>query len=163
MSIEFAKDFVDPANAMVTDLLEERRNRMRTELQHILFNGSTDAGMDESSSCTCAWGAVHSLAHTELLQHEDLRPLQVLDVTVSKIVEKMEQMRDPLMPKQWERCDYRWHGEPRYRATRGDRLNGFRERNRLCIDCVRDGTTTRNQVHRTKGCITNQGKFPWES
>ncbi|KAF7671196.1 hypothetical protein GT037_010757, partial [Alternaria burnsii] len=29
-------------------LLEERRNRMRTELQHILFNGSTDAGMDES-------------------------------------------------------------------------------------------------------------------
>jgi hypothetical protein len=54
VSIEFAKDFVDHANAMVTDLLEERRNRMRTELQHILFNRSTDAGMNESSSCTCA-------------------------------------------------------------------------------------------------------------
>jgi hypothetical protein len=99
---------------------------MRIELQQILFDGSTDAGMDESSSCTCAWGAVHSLAHTQLLQHEDLRPLQVLDVTVSKVVEKMEQMRDPLMHKQWEPCDYRWHGEPRYRATRGDRLDGFR-------------------------------------
>jgi hypothetical protein len=147
---------------MVTDLLGERRNRMRTKLQHILFNGSTGAGVDESSSCTCAWGAVHSFAHTELLQHENLRPLQILDVTVSKVVERMEQMRDPLMLKQWEHCDHRWHREPRYRATRGVRLHGFCERNRLCIDCVRYGTTTTNQIHRNKGCVTNQGRTLWE-
>lgn len=162
MSIEFAKDFVDRATAMVTDLLEERRNGMHTELHHILFNGSTDIAMNESSSCTCAWGAVHSFAHTQLLQYEDLRPSQVLDVTVSKIIEKMEQMRDPLMFKQWEPCGYRWHTEPRYRAMRGHRLNGFRERNRLCIDCVRYGTTTTNQIHRTNSCATKQGKAPWE-
>lgn len=79
-----------------------------------------------------------------------------------KIIEKMEQMRDPLMFKQWEPCGYRWHTEPRYRAMRGHRLNGFRERNRLCIDCVRYGTTTTNQIHRTNSCATKQGKAPWE-
>jgi hypothetical protein len=136
VSIKFAKDCEIPTNALVTDLLEEQRNRMRTELQQMLFYGSTDAGMDDSSACTCAWSSRHSLAHTELLREKELLPLQILTITISEVVEKLEQMEDPTMPSQWVPCNYRWHGTPSYRAKRGERLREFHERKGLCIDCI---------------------------
>jgi hypothetical protein len=133
---------------MVTDLLEERRNRMRIEVQQILFDGSTDAGWEESSGCTCAWSSRHSLAHTELLREQKLWPSQILTITISQAIERMEKMGDPTMPNQWVCCDYRWHRDPRYRAKRGERLRELQERNGLCIDCVRLATTAANQAHR---------------
>jgi hypothetical protein len=133
---------------MAADLLEEQRNQIRTELQQILFDGSTDAGWEESSGCTCAWSSRYSLAHTELLREQKLWPSQILTITISQAIERMEKMGDPTMTNQWVRCDYRWHRDPRYRAKRGERLRELQERNGLCIDCVRLGTTVANQAHR---------------
>ncbi|KAH7344380.1 hypothetical protein BKA66DRAFT_434194, partial [Pyrenochaeta sp. MPI-SDFR-AT-0127] len=131
-------------------LLEEQRNWMRTELQQILFDGSTDAGSDETNACTCAWSSRHSLAHTELLRHQELQPLQILNITISRVIERLEQMKDPVISNQWVPCMYRWHRNPCYRERRGQSLRKLQGSNGLCIDCVRSGTVPTNQICRIK-------------
>jgi hypothetical protein len=137
------------ANDMAADLLEERRSWMRTKLQHILFEGSTDAGTDDNCKCTCAWSSRHSLAHTELLQKQELQPLQILTITISEVVERLENMEDPAISV-WVPCSYRWHGTPKYRAKRRERLRELHKRDGLCIDCLRSVTSAENGNHRVK-------------
>jgi hypothetical protein len=147
---KLAKSCEISANALITDLLEERRNWMRTKMQQILFDGLTDTGTDNNSACTCAWSSRHSLAHTELLQNQELQPLQILTITISEVVERLEQMEDPAISGQWAHYSYRWHRTPRYRAIRRERLRELHEKGSLCIDSLRSSTTATNKIHRVK-------------
>ncbi|KAF2807528.1 uncharacterized protein BDZ99DRAFT_392986 [Mytilinidion resinicola] len=130
--------------------LEERRNQMRTKLQKILLDGASDAGTDDHCNCSCGWSSQHGFAYMKLLQKEELGPLQTLSTTISGVLEKLENMNDPTIPRGWVPCSYRWHGDPGYRRRRKSRLDDFKKGNGLCIDCVRSSTTAAKQICRTK-------------
>ena len=115
---------------------------MRTELEQILIEGMTDAGKNDDQHCKCGWSSRHIFSYMKLLENEKLGPVQMLDTTISQVVERLEVMNDPALPPEWARCDYRWHTEPNYRARRGQRLRTFKMINGLCIDCVRSSKVT---------------------
>ena len=115
---------------------------MRTELEQILIEGMTDAGTDDGRNCNCGWSSRRGFSYMRQLQKEKLWPVQMLDTTISQVVERMEVMNDPALPQEWVRCDYRWHTDPNYRATRSWRLRTFKKSNGLCIDCIRSSNVT---------------------
>ncbi|KAK7178318.1 hypothetical protein PSPO01_15627 [Paraphaeosphaeria sporulosa] len=140
-------------------LLEERRSRMRTELQDILLYGTKDAGIDDDRNCSCGWSSRHSSAYMQLLQKEELWPLKTLDTTISQVLQKLECMDDPAMPREWVPCKYRWHTDPTYRISRSQRLENFKRSNGLCIDCVRSSTTTMKHICQIKHGSHEAGSF----
>src|SRR4051794_9949810 len=71
---------------------------MRTELQDILLDGTKDAGTEDNHNCSCGWSSRHSSAYMQLLQEEELWPLQMVHTTISQVLEKLERMDDPTIP-----------------------------------------------------------------
>jgi hypothetical protein len=110
---------------------------MRTELQQIVIDGATEAGVEDHHKCDCGWSSCHSLAYLILIQRERVHPIQMLDRSVSQLVETLEQMDDPRMPQQRSQCSYRWHSDPKYRLRRSLKLEKLKQSHGLCIDCVR--------------------------
>ncbi|KAF2495477.1 hypothetical protein BU16DRAFT_390775 [Lophium mytilinum] len=133
-------------------LLEERRNHMRAELQQILLDGKIQFGTDDGPECSCSWSSRHSSAYMDLLQREGLEPLKMLsNMTVTEVLEKMERMNDPTIPREWKPCNYRWHRNPDLRIMRKSKLDIFKKGNHgLCIDCIRSSTTDEKQTCRIK-------------
>ncbi|KAF2801904.1 uncharacterized protein BDZ99DRAFT_504179 [Mytilinidion resinicola] len=128
--------------------LEERRSRMRVELQQILLDGERGAGTDDDRRCSCSWSSRHSSAYMELLRTKRSGPLQTLDTTISEVLEKLENMDDPTISREWDPCDYRWHTDPKFKRMRNWRLNDFKKSKGLCIDCVRSSTVAARQICR---------------
>jgi hypothetical protein len=119
-------------------MLEERRSKLRVKMLLILYDTGTDAGLEDRRNCSCAWSGRHLLAHTELLNKYNLQPINILEMTVAQVIEKMGLMNDSVVPQPSEPCRYRWHSTPKYRASRGRWLkNKLAEEGGLCIDCVR--------------------------
>jgi len=123
---------------------------MRIELQDILLDGTKDAGTEDNHNCSCGWSSRHSSAYMQLLQKEELWPLQMVHTTISQVLEKLERMDDPTIPHEWVPCNYRWHADPNYRLRRSWRLDKFKRSNGLCIDCVRSRTTATKHICRIK-------------
>jgi hypothetical protein len=116
-------------------MLEERRSKLRVTIIQILYDTATDAGLEnDSRNCSCAWSGRHFLAHTELLNEYNLQPRNIPDMTVAQVIEKMERMRDPVVPQPREPCKYSWHTRPEYKASRERWLkNELAEEGGLCI------------------------------
>lgn len=123
---------------------------MHTELQQILLDGTTSAGTDDNHDCNCGWSSQHGFAYMKLLMKEELLPLEVLNSTISEVVEKLEKMNDPTMPREWAPCNYRWHRDPSYRSIRSWELDTFKKGNGICIDCVQSSTAAAKQICRIK-------------
>jgi hypothetical protein len=135
---------------MITVLLEERRNQRRTELQGILFDRTTSAGEDDNPSCNCGWSSQHCLAYIKRLQKEEVSPSHALNSTISEVVEKLEIMDDPTMPREWVKRTYRWHQDPMYRLRLSWSMDTFKKRNGICIDCVKSSTAAAKEICRIK-------------
>ena len=133
------------------DLLEERRSRMRMEFQQILFDGTKSGEADGSGQCDCGWSSRHSFAYVKLLQAESLQPSQMLNTTLSRLLDKLDRMPDPTVPRNnWAQCGYPWHPNHHYREIRKWKLSKLKEANGLCIDCVRSNSTSEEQSCRVK-------------
>jgi hypothetical protein len=140
----------DRGLCLVIDLLEERRTKMRTELQQIILDGTTTAGTNDTQNCSCGWSSQHGFAYMRLLMEEKLLPEHTLCSTISNVVKRFERMNDPTMPHEWVPCNYRWHTNPNYRSTRSRKLDLFKKENGICIDCVQSSTATTEQNCRIR-------------
>ncbi|KAF2000416.1 hypothetical protein P154DRAFT_492065 [Amniculicola lignicola CBS 123094] len=131
-------------------LLEERRSQMHVALQHMLLDGSTDAGSDYEPQCTCGWSGQHCLAYIGLLRTNNLWPSNMADITISQVMEKINVMGDPTLGNGWAQCGYRWHRTTEYGRMRKYRLDSMQRSNGVCIDCVRSRATATKRNCRIK-------------
>jgi hypothetical protein len=113
---------------------------LRTEIQQLLVKGATSCGSD-NSGCSCAWSSRLSLAYMELLQTTQLQPQNLHGMSLTQILYKVDRMSDPTVAPDTQRCAYRWHIEPTYRAYRIHIIDVIKAKDGLCIDCVKRGTT----------------------
>jgi hypothetical protein len=131
-----SRRIIEHTNAVVTDLLEERRNQMRINLQQVLFDGFGDA-KKSSSECTCAWRSQQHLKYKDWMILARVDPKAQLNSSISEILERSEQENDPAIPQPWDHCASRFHHEPSFRACRNERLRKIREEKGLSLEYVR--------------------------
>lgn len=119
------------------DLLEERRSRLRNQLQQLVFDNPTNAGGMQDAACSCAWAERHYLAYTEALRGANLQPRDMLRCSIAQVLERLQQMKEPVVSQTFPHCGYRWHHHPDYRASRDRQLKHVMKDQGLCLDCVR--------------------------
>ena len=122
---------------------------MRIRLQEIILDGIKDMRTD-AFNCKCGWTSHYNDAYMELLKSNRLWPLQMLDITVSQAIEKIEQMNDPAAPPGWTSCGSRQHTNIDYRNRNSLRLNSLKRANGLCIDCIWSSTTDTKHICRVQ-------------
>ncbi|KAK0619422.1 hypothetical protein B0T14DRAFT_537243 [Immersiella caudata] len=109
-------------------LLEERRTRMRAELAELLW---TDP------SCLCGWNKLLKERY-EVLQGT-YKPLEWLEVPISRIIGKMKVTPEELEPK---RCSsngyYTFHEVPTGQDTFQGKMEAMKKKASICLDCVHD-------------------------
>lgn len=112
------------------DLLEERRTRMRVELNQLLVTG-------KNGVCSCGWAKTRSDKYEQLLL--DYEPLKMFDVPLSEIIEKMEKVSCEDMdtrfhpPENWGGY---YHKVPTYGETLPAKLETLKKKASICLDCV---------------------------
>ena len=109
---------------------------MRTELQHILFDGAIEAGTQEHGWCKCAWCARNCLEHTTNQIKRDLKPSAAIKYSIADIMERIKGIQDaprvPLIPG----CSD--HTPPNHRAIRAAKLNDLKLIDGLGLDLFSD-------------------------
>ncbi|KAH6625532.1 hypothetical protein C7974DRAFT_455732 [Boeremia exigua] len=132
-------------------LLEERRALLISKVAHVLFEGAIISCMN-STQCSCAWSETRSHAYVELLQSEALQPRELHKMSLTQIMGRIDNLRDPVLPQNTQQasCSYRWHSEPNYRGSRGYKLDLIKAGGGLCIDCVQRGAGATTRECRMK-------------
>ena len=120
---------------------------MRIRLQEIILDGIEDMGTDPFN-CRCGWTGRYNDAYMRLLKSNRLWPLQMLDITVSQAIEKIERINDPATPHGWTPCSSHQHANIDYRNRNSLRLNGLKRVSGLCLDCIRSSTTGTKHICR---------------
>jgi hypothetical protein len=112
------------------------------EIAELLVHGA----MYVEQSCSCGWSTEHTYAYMSLLRIEELWPTDVLKLSISGVIQRMEEMSDPMPVEQNDLCDNaRWHREPNYRQSRRRELNKLKDKIGLCLDCVQSGSDVASQ------------------
>lgn len=111
------------------DLMEERRTRMRAELNQLLIKG-------KNAACSCGWAENRGHKYTLLLLNYE--PLKMLEVPVSDIIGKMEKVSCEDMERTCHSSGYRdyYHETPLHGETFRGKLEMMKKQASICLDCV---------------------------
>jgi hypothetical protein len=89
----------------------------------------------------CGWTSRYAYAYMNLLEGERLWPAHLPHISISKALELVERMPDPIPTESSTACPYeRKHAAPAYRRNRTWRLDDFNKSIGLCLQCVRSGS-----------------------
>jgi hypothetical protein len=102
---------------------------MRAELSQLLFEG-------KNSGCSCGWGKNRSNKYALLLLNW---PLEMLEVSISDVVERMEKVSCEDMERTYHSSTYGgyYHEAPIHGETLSGKLETMKKKVSICLDCVR--------------------------
>lgn len=80
----------------------------------------------------------------EHLRTENLQPRNLHNMALTELLETLDKMNDPVFSPSQQRpqCGYRWHPEPKYRASRSYQIDLIKAKGGLCIDCISCSATS---------------------
>jgi len=131
--------------ADVEDTLEQRRADLRVEVNQFIFQEA----LSIAGSCQCGWAARFASNSMENAQSNGLDPKGVADMSIAKVIERLESMGDPIVPSPGEDggCqNKRWHTAPKFiRYSRRLALECLREVGGLRLDCWEEAMQDENK------------------
>jgi hypothetical protein len=119
-------------------LLEEARCLARLKLSKILIKGADDP----TGSCVhkCGWSSEHAFAYLQELEKQNLLPMDLSRQSISKAIEMVSRMPDPIPRESSASCQYDYkHCAPEYRRHRQWDLEDLDKKVGLCLLCIRKG------------------------
>ncbi|TGO55963.1 hypothetical protein BCON_0084g00310 [Botryotinia convoluta] len=117
-------------------LLESQRSYARSEFSQALLEG-IDEGI---CAHKCGWTSKYAYAYLKSLEDYELWPTKLCDISLSKAINSVERIPDPVPQEPSIGCAYeRKHALPKYRAGRSWKLGHLDERIGLCLTCVQSG------------------------
>jgi hypothetical protein len=119
-------------------MLEEARGFTRMKLANILIKGADDP----TGSCVhrCGWSSKYAFAYVIELDKQDLWPIHLSRQSISKAIEMVSRMPDPVPQESSASCKYSYkHSTPEYRRHRQWGLEDLDKKVGLCLLCIRKG------------------------
>jgi hypothetical protein len=125
---------------------KEARGLARLRLANILIKGADDP----IGSCVhkCGWSSKHAFAYLQELEKQDLWPIDLTRQSMSKAIEMVSRVPDPIPRESSAPCQYGYkHCAPEYRRHHQWGLEDLDKKVGLCLLCIRKGDDNALSCH----------------